>query len=158
MSATPEGMFSNEGVITFEDPVDDSEILFAGARGIDITAVDEIQNLYTMDSRFRESVKRGEHVVNVDVTYAKLSIEFVQEWLGGPGATATASQDDSDPMLYNIEDVTASEDGGFERTTMVEDVVFPELPLVSRSRDEFEEYDISGTGRVVGNFTDSSSP
>lgn len=156
MSATPEGMWSNSGALTFTDPADDSEVLFAGVREVSITPAYEHSELYTIDSDFRETVKRYEHNVNVEITYAKFSIEFAQEWLGGEGATATASQDGSDPMKFDLENVTPSADGGFERTTQVTDVVFPELPLDSATYGEYEEYDLTGSGRTIGNLADTS--
>lgn len=156
MSVSPEAMWSGSAVITFEDPADDSEILVAGIREYNVTPGYEHTDLYTLDSVNREAVKRYEHDVSVEVTYAKFSIEFAQEWLGGEGATATASQDDSDPMKFNIENVHPSEDGGFERTVQVTDVVFPEFPLDQVSYGEFEEYSLSGSGRTVGNLADTS--
>lgn len=151
-----EAIWSNSGALTFTDPTDDSEILFAGVREVTITPTYEHQNLYTFDSTFRETVKRYEHDVNVEITYAKFSMEFAQEWLGGEGATATASQDSADPMKFDLENVTPSADGGFERTTAVADVVFPELPLDSATYGEFEEYDLTGSGRQVSNLADTS--
>jgi len=156
MAASPEAIWSNSGVLTIEDPADDSEILFAGVREVSLTAAYEHTNLYTFDSTFRDAVKRYEHDVNVEITYAKFSLEFAQEWLGGPGATATASQDDSDPMKFNLERVSPSSDGGFERTTVVEDVVFPELPLDQANYGEFEEYSLTGSGRQVSQLEDTS--
>jgi len=156
MAASPSAMWSNSGVLTVENPADDSEILFAGVREISLTASYEHTNLYTFDSNFRDAVKRYEHDVNVEITYAKFSIEFAQEWFGGEGATATASQDDSDPMKFNLERVTPSGDGGFERTTVVEDVVFPELPLDQANYGEFEEYSLTGSGRQVSQLEDTS--
>jgi len=155
MSVSPEAMYSNGAVITFTDSTD-TEIAVAGIREYSVTPAYEHAQLYTIDSAFRESVKRYEHNVNVEITYAKFSLEFAQEWLGGEGATATASQDDTDPMLFNIESVTPSEDGGFERTTDVTDVVFPEFPFDQVSYGEFEEYSLTGTGRTIGNLEDTS--
>jgi len=156
MAATPEGIWSNSGALTFTGPSDDSEILFAGVRDISITPVYEHSKLYTIDSTFRETVKRYEHDVNVEITYAKFSVEFAQEWLGGEGSTATASQDSADPMKFSLENVTPSASGGFERTTAVADVVFPELPLDSASYGEYEEYDLTGSGRQVDQLEDTS--
>lgn len=156
MSTSPSAMWSGSAAITFEDPADDSEILVAGIREYSVTPGYEHTDLYTLDSVNREAVKRYEHDVSVEVTYAKFSIEFAQEWLGGEGATATASQDDSDPMKFNIENVHPSEGGGFERTVQVTDVVFPEFPLDQVSYGEFEEYSLSGSGRTVGNLADTS--
>lgn len=156
MSASPEAIWSNSGVLTVEDPADDSEILFAGVREYSVTPAYEHSELYTIDSTFRETVKRYEHNVNIEITYAKFSLEFAQEWLGGEGATATASQDSADPMKFNLENVTPSADGGFERTTRVTDVVFPELPLDSATYGEYEEYSLTGSGRTVGQLEDTS--
>jgi len=156
MSANPQAIWSNSAALTVEDPADDSEILFAGVREYSVTPAYEHTNLYTIDSTFRDAVKRYEHDVNVEITYAKFFLEFAQEWLGGEGSTATASQDSSDPMKFNLVNVTPSADGGFERTTEVADVVFPELPLDMISYGEFEEYSITGSGRQVGDLSDTS--
>jgi len=156
MAASPEGIWSNSGALTFTDPADDSEILFAGVRDISITPLYEHSKLYTIDSTFRETVKRYEHDVQVEITYAKFSQSFVEEWFGGEGATATAAQDSADPMKYNLENVTPSANGGFERTTAVEKVAFPELPLDNASYGEYEEYDLTGSGRSVTQIEDTS--
>ena len=156
MAASPEGIWSNSGAITFTDPADDSEILVAGVREISLIPGYEHEELFTMDSTFRETVKRYEHNVSVEITYAKFSVEFAQEWLGGAGATATASQDDADPMLFDIERITPSASGTFERTTAVTDVHFPEFPLDDASYGEYEEYSLTGTGRTVEQLEDTS--
>lgn len=157
MAVSPEAIWSNSAALTFTDPADDSEVLFAGVREYDVAAVDEHTELYTIDSNFRDTVKRYEHNVNVEITYAKFSLEFAKEWLGGEGATATASQDDSDPMKFDLESVTPSADGGFERTTSVTNVVFPELPIDSGTYGEYEEYSLTGSGRQVDNLADTSA-
>ena len=156
MAASPEAVWSNSGVITFTDPADSSEVLAGGFREASITPAYEHTELYTFDSTFRDAVKRYEHNVNVELTYAKFSVEFAQEWLGGEGATATASQDTADPMKFNLERVSPSADGGFERTTSVVDVVFPEFPLDSASFGEFEEFSLTGSGRKVDQLEDTS--
>jgi len=156
MSATPEALWSGAAAITIEDPADDSEILVAGIRDYSVTPSYEHTELYTLDSVNREAVKRYEHNVAVEITYAKFSIEFAQEWLGGEGSTATASQDDADPMKFNIVNVQQSSDGGFERTTEVTDVVFAEFPFDQVTYGEFGEYDLSGSGRTVGQIEDTS--
>lgn len=151
-----EAVWSNDLVLTIEDPADDSTIVVGGIRDVQITPGYEHTDLYTIDSVNREAVKRYEHDVQVEITYAKFSFEFVQEWLGGPGATATASQDSSDPMKFNIETVTETEDGTAERTVQVTDVVFAEFPIQSATYGEFEEYDLSGSGRTIGQVEDTS--
>jgi len=156
MAASPESIWSNSLALTIEDPADDSEILAGGVREYSITPAYEHTNLYTFDSTFRDAVKRYEHDVNVELTYAKFSVEFAQEWLGGEGATATASQDSSDPMKFNLDSVTPSSDNTFERTTVVEDVVFPEFPLDQANYGEFEEYSLTGSGRQVSQLEDTS--
>jgi len=156
MSASPEAIFSNGLVLTVENPADDSEIPVAGVRDYSINGGYEHSELYTLDSVNREAVKRYEHNVAVEITYAKFSMEFAQEWLGGEGATATASQDSTDPMKFNLSSVSPSESNGFERTVEVTDVVFPEFPIVEATYGEFEEYSISGSGRTIGQLEDTS--
>jgi len=157
MSATPEAIWSNSAALTFEDPADDSEILFAGVREYTITPAYEHSELYTIDSAFREDVKRYEHNVNVEITYANFSLDLAQEWLGGEGSTATASQDSFDPALFTIDDVHTSADGGFERTVTVDNVVFPEFPAVDATFGEFEEEGLTGSGEQVTDLSDTSA-
>jgi len=155
MSADPSAMWSNTKVLSVTNSADTS-VPIAGIREVTITPAYEHTELYTFDSTFREDVKRYEHNVNVEITYANFSLELAQEWLGGDGSTATASQDDSDPMKFNLDNVTPSSDGTFERTTEVTDVVFPEIPLDSATYGEYEEYSLTGSGRTVGNLADTS--
>ena len=155
MSADPSAIWSNTRTLSVQNSADET-VPIAGIREVTITPAYEHTELYTMDSSFRESVKRYEHNVNVEITYAKFSVELAQEWLGGEGATATGSQDDSDPTLFAIEDVTPADDG-FERTTAVADVVFPEFPMVDGSYGEFEEWSLSGSGREITQLEDTSS-
>ena len=155
MSADPSAIWSTARTLSVQNSADEN-VPIAGIREVTITPAYEHTELYTMDSSFRESVKRYEHNVNVEITYVKFSLELAQEWLGGEGATATGSQDDSDPTLFAIEDVTPADDG-FERTTAVAVVVFPEFPMVDGSYGEFEEWSLSGSGREITQLEDTSS-
>lgn len=155
MSASPSAMWSNAKVLSITNAAD-TDIPIAGIRDVTITPAYEHTELYTIDSTFREDVKRYEHNVNVEITYANFSLDLVQEWLGGEGSTATASQDTDDPALFQIEDVHTSADGGFERTASVTDVVIPELPVIEGSYGEFEEYSLSGSGKKLDDLSDTS--
>jgi len=155
MSVSPEAMWSNAKVLSVQNS-SATDVPIAGIREVSIMPADEITELYTIDSNFREDVKRYEHNVNVEITYANFSLDFAQEWLGGEGSTATASQDSSDPALFTIEDVHTSADGGFERTVTVDDVIIPEFPAVDATYGEFEEYGISGSGKKLSQLADTS--
>lgn len=155
MSADPSAMWTNSKVLTVQNEAD-TDVPIAGIREVTITPAYETTELYTIDSTFREDVKRYEHNVNVEITYANFSLELAQEWLGGEGSTATASQDSADPTLFAIQDVHTSADGGFERTTAVEDVIFPEFPVVDGSYGEFEEYGLTGSGSQISDLSDTS--
>lgn len=153
MSVTPETVWSNARVLTVTNTAAD-DIPIAGIREVSIMPAYEHTELYTMDSNHRENAKRYEHNVNVEITYALFSLDMVHEWLGGEGSTATASQDTSDPTLFDIEDVSTA-DGQIERTSAVEDMIIPEFPVVDGSYGEFEEYGITGSGKTVS-VTDTS--
>lgn len=149
-----EAIFSNVGVLSVEDG-GATAVPIAGIRDVEIIPGYETTELYTIDSTFRDAVKQYEHSVEVSITYANFDIEAAQQWLGGEGATATASADTEDPTLFNVEFVSQSADGTFERTAVATKVVFPSFPIVSASQDEFEEFDLSGSGRTV-ELSDSS--
>lgn len=158
MSANPNEYWFSDGTLNVQNAEDDSELAVAGIRGVTITPAYETTELYTADSTFRETVKQYEHNVNVEIDYVFMDLETSKQWLGGEGTTtATSSTDTSDPMLFTVERVDPAGDGSVERTTEVENVVFPEFPLVDGSQDEFEEYGLSGSGRSITNFDDTSS-
>ena len=147
----------SDGSLTVQNEEDDSETPIAGLRGVTITPAYETTELYTADSTFRAEVKQYEHNVNVEIDYVFFDIETAKQWLGGEGTTAaTASTDTSDPMLFNVERVDDSADGSLQKTTEVQNVVFPEFPIVDGSQDEFEEYGLSGSGKQIGNLAETS--
>ncbi len=150
-----EPIFSNTGVLTVETDTGTS-VPIAGIRDVEIIPGYETTELYTMDSTFRDAVKQYEHTVEVNITYANFDIAASQEWLGGDGATATASTDTEDPTLFSVEFVSPSADGSVERTVKAEKIVFPSFPLVQSTQDEFEEFDLSGSGRTVSDLSDTS--
>ncbi len=153
--ATADPVFFNTGVLTVDtqgaSAVGDDDYL-AGLKGITVTATYEIKKLYTTDSTFRETAKQYEHNVNVEIDTVHFNSEFVEEWLGGDGSSATESTDTSDPQLFKIEVVSQTEDG-LDRTVAVENIVFPEMPIIDGSQDEFEEFNLTGSGRKVTDLT-----
>jgi len=147
----------SDGALTVQNEADDTDTPIAGLRGVTITPAFETTELYTADSTFRDIVKQYEHNVNVEIDYVFFDISTAKQWLGGKGSTsATASTDTSDPMLFNVERVDPSADGSLEKTTEVQNVVFPEFPLVDGSQDEFEEYGLSGSGEQIANLDETS--
>ena len=146
-----EPYFFSDAALTVTDPDNSDEtVAIAGLRGITLTPANETTELYTADSTFRETVKQYEHNVNVEIDYAFFDISAAQQWLGGQGTTsATASTDTSDPMRFTVIRADPSADGDVTKDVEVENVVFPEFPLVDGSQDEFEEYGLSGSGRSI---------
>jgi hypothetical protein len=79
--ASPEAMWSNAKVLSITNAAS-TDIPIAGIRDVTITPAYEHTELYTIDSTFREDVKRYEHNVNVEITYANFSLDLAKEWLG----------------------------------------------------------------------------
>ena len=150
-----EPFFLNDGALTVETDTGTSTPI-AGLSSVSVTPGYETNELYTADSTFRETVKQYEHSVAVEIEYMFVDVTTAQEWLGGDGTSATASTDTGDPQLFNVERVDPSADGSVERTTAVDKVVFPEFPLIDGSQDEFEAYSLSGSGRLVSQYADTS--
>jgi len=152
-----ESFWFNSGAITVSNNEDDTELALAGLKGVTITPSFEMTQYYTADSTLWHVAKQYEHSVAVEIDYAFFNLEVAKQWLGGEGTTAaTATTDTSDPMKYDVEVITQSSKGAWERTVAVDNVVFPEMPAVDGSQDEMEEYGLSGTGREVSNLADTS--
>lgn len=151
-----EPQFYNDGVLTVETD-DATSTPIAGLKQTTITPGWETNELYTADSGLREVVKQYEHSVQVEIEYVTLDVETAQEWLGGDGTTGTSTTDTSDPQLFSVEFVTpGAKTGSPEYTASVTDVFFPEFPIVDGSEGEFMTFSLSGTGRTVDNFDDTS--
>jgi len=152
-----DAVWFNSGALTVETD-SGTAIAIAGVTDITIVPAYEIEELYTADSTLREYAKQYEHNVSVELTVQKWDVTAAQEWLGGEGASATASQDTADPEKFTVEVVTPSADGGttFERTAAVGEVVFSDWPMVDGSYGEYESYDLSGSGKELTNLADTS--
>jgi len=94
--------------------------------------------------------------VEVEIDHSKWPLDMAQRWLAGGGATATASQDTADTAKFTVKAVSTSADGTVERTVEVEEVHFPDYDVIDGSQGEFEEYTLSGRGRIISQLEDTS--
>lgn len=126
----------------------------AGIQSVVITGSQSLEFLFTGDSNKRADVFGHEHEVNVEIGYAFFDSEVVSQWLGGGGGTSASSwNDDSDPQLYELTADFRSRDGSQALDVTVSDIVFPEMPIVDLSRGEYAQWDLTGTGADITDFT-----
>ena len=149
--------YFDDGVLSVETEDTQEDVAIAGLQGIEIEPGYDIIRHYTADSTHIESQKQQEHEVPVTIDYSKFDVDAARQWLGGSGASSGASTDTSDPQKFTVKAVSTSAGGGVERTCEVEGVTFDSFPLVSGSRGEFEEYNLSGTGERISQFEDTST-
>ena len=116
---------------------------------IEIVAAAEHDDLYGADSVERETVKQREFGVNVTISHAKMDMTLIQEWLGGSGSSSTGMRDTSDPALFEITGSVTPAAGGTDKQAVVEEVNFPEMPILTVSEGEYETTELEGTGTRV---------
>ena len=144
--------YADDATLDLETDAGGENIPIAGLQEIDITAGVDIVTLFTANSVKPEAKKQQEFEPTVEIGFSKFDPDLVKEWLGGDGASATAMEDTSDPAMFtiNAEFVSTGGDETFEAT--VTGITFDEMPLVSASRGEFIQWDLSGTGMDITNF------
>lgn len=118
-------------------------------KDVEISATEEHDSLYGGDSVKRQEVKRREAGVNVSVGFAEMDMALIQQWLGGSGSTSTGFVDSSDPQLFQITGEVTPAGGGTNKKAVVDEVDFPEMPVISVTEGEFETTELEGTGTSI---------
>jgi hypothetical protein len=116
---------------------------------VEITATAEHDHLYGADSIKREEVKRREFGVDVSVGFAKMDIVLIEEWLGGSGSAGGSVTDSSDPQLFQVTGGVTPAGGGTTKEAVVQNVDFPEVPVITASEGEYETTELEGTGETI---------
>jgi hypothetical protein len=127
----------------------------AGIQDITIVPSVSIEQLYTADSIKIEQQQQHEFSVDVAIGFSKWDDEVVNEWLGGPGTTATSMTDQSDPQKYKVSSTVESVNGTETYNIEVTGITFEDMPIIDASRGEFIQWDLDGTGE---DLTDLSAP
>lgn len=116
-------------------------------QGVTITPGVELDKLYSADSIKRADVKQRQFEVSVEAEIAEFDVALIQQWQGGSGASSTGMVDTSDPAQFQVTGEVTPSDGGSNLKAVVEEVVFPEMPVFSTSMEEWMTKDISGAGK-----------
>ncbi|AHG00923.1 hypothetical protein HALLA_12125 [Halostagnicola larsenii XH-48] len=148
MAAEP--YFGDSMTLSVTDP-QDGDVPVAGLQSVSVMLSAEHIELFTADSIKRESVKKRELSVPVEVEYAKFDETFAQWWMGVTSA-GSSIEDTSDVALFSIEGTITSANGDTTLEGSIDDVYFEEMPLWEASEGEFVSQSLSGTGADVSNF------
>lgn len=138
---------TNEGTPT--------SIPVAGLQEVEIIPSTSIEQLWTGDSIKIEAQKQHEFQVDVTIGFSKWDPLFAEQWLGGGGgAEANSMTDTSDPQKFNINTFDpVSVGGGTTINIAVDNITFEEMPLFSASRGEYVQWDLSGVGEDISDYS-----
>lgn len=118
-------------------------------KDVEIIAAAEHDRLYGADSTKRQEVKRREFGVQVTAGHAKMDMTLIQQWLGGSGSSSTGFVDSTDPTLFEVTGQVTPAGGGTDKKAVVEEVDFPEMPVLSVTEGEFETTELEGEGAAI---------
>jgi hypothetical protein len=151
-----EAYWVDDATLTFEtDAATATAIPIAGLQGVEIIPSVSIEQLYTGDSIKIDAQKQHEFSVDVNITFSKWDPTFAEQWLGGGGDTSANSMTDtSDPQKFAINTYDpVSVGGGTTINIQVDGITFEEMPLFAGSRGEYVEWDLSGTGEDIVDYS-----
>lgn len=151
-----EAYWFDDATLTFEtDETTPTNIPIAGLNEVEIIPSVSIEQLYTGDSIKIEEQKQHEFSVDVTIGFMKWDPSFAEQWLGGGGGTSANSMTDtSDPQKFSINTFDpVSVGGGTTINIQVDGITFEEMPLFSGSRGEFIQWDVSGTGTDITDYS-----
>jgi hypothetical protein len=132
-----------------------TDIPIAGLQEVEIIPSFSIEQLYTGDTVKIEEQKQHEFTVDVTIGFSKWDPTFAEQWLGGGGgASAQSLTDTSDPQKFSINTFDpVSVGGGTTINIQVDGITFEEMPLFSASRGEYVQWDLSGTGEDISDYS-----
>lgn len=157
----PSNRFFGDDIATFKVEIDGTEITAGKVKDATITAVADHVKLFSPDDSSssdttvtRDEVKRREVEVEVEFTIVQFNEELAQYWLNGGGSTSTTITDTTDVAEFdvtleqNMTDHTGTTDDESLKA-VVDNVEFPEMPLLDLAEGEYNEHQLSGTGDGV---------
>lgn len=151
--------FGDSMALMLEEDDGSMEVPVAGLQGVSIMLSADHVELFTADSIERETVKKRELSIPVEIEYAKWDKSFAQWWMAGGGSSsATSVTDTSDVTTFSINtaDLTSA-DGSVTLNVAVDNIYFEELPIWEASEGEFVSQSISGTGKTISDFSEAGT-
>jgi hypothetical protein len=132
-----------------------TSIPIAGLQEVEIIPSVSIERLYTGDSIKIQEQKQHEFSVDVSIGFSKWDVTFAEQWLGGGGGTSANSlTDTSDPQRFSLNTFDpVSVGGGTTINIEVSGITFEEMPLFAASRGEYVQWDLSGTGTDIPDYS-----
>ena len=132
-----------------------TEIVVASLKGVTVTLSAEHVDLYSADSIEREDVKKRQLEVPVEVSIAAFDVALMQGWMAGDSTTtATSVTDTSDVATFTLTGTLTPAGGGSDLKAVVEEVYFPEMPVMDASEGEWVVHDLSGKGKTISSLTE----
>jgi hypothetical protein len=150
-----EAYWFDDATLTLEtDESTPTSIPIAGLQEVEVIPSMSIDRLYTGDSVKIDTQKQHEFSVDVSIGFSKWVVDIAKQWLGGQGSSASSLTDTSDPQKFQLNTFDPVSVGGGTTINMkITGITFEEMPLFAASRGEYVQWDLSGVGEDVSDYS-----
>jgi hypothetical protein len=150
-----EAYWFDDATLTLEtDESTPTSIAIAGLQEVEVIPSMSIDRLYTGDSIKIDTQKQHEFSVDVSIGFSKWVVDIAKQWLGGQGSSASSLTDTSDPQKFQLNTFDPVSVGGGTTINMkITGITFEEMPLFAASRGEYVQWDLSGVGEDVSDYS-----
>lgn len=147
--------YYGDDIADFKVEINSTELTAGAVTDVSIVGTAEHDELFDPENVTRSEVKRREVSVNVEFTVREFNEELAQYWLNGDGSTtSTTVTNTSDVAEFDVtfEQNMTDHDGSTGDESLkavVDNVHFPEMPILDMAQGEFNEHSLSGRGDGV---------
>ncbi len=141
--------------VTISAQIDGNGVTIGKARSAMVRAEADHVELFTTASVTRDEVKRREVSIIVELEFVQFNEDIAQYWLSGDGTTtSTTLTDDTNVATFQVTiehlmtDHTGST-GDESLKAVIDNVHFPEMPLINAQEGEYAVKSLTGRGDGV---------
>jgi len=152
----PTNRYFGGDIATFKVEIDSTEITAGAVTDVSIRGEASHTEFFDPEQVTRSDVKRSEVAVVVEMTIREFDEQLAQYWLDGSGSSTSSTvvedsnvaEFDSITVEQNMTDHTNSA-GDASLKGVVDNVHFPEMPIIDLAQGEYNEHSLTGRGDGV---------
>lgn len=152
----PTNRFYGGDIATFSVEINSTTVTAGAVTEVSIRGEAEHDEFFDPENVTRDDVKRREVAVVVEFTIREFDEALAQYWLDGSGSSTSSTvvedsnvaEFDSITFEQNMTDHTGSS-GDESLKAVVDNVHFPEMPLIEMAQGEYNEHSLTGRGDGV---------
>jgi len=151
----PSNRFYGDDIAEFKVEIDATEVTAGAVTDVSIRGEAEHDEFFDPEEVTRGEVKRREVAVVVEFTIREFNEEIAQYWLGGDGSTTSTTISNTSNVAefdvtfeQNMTDHTETS-GDESLKAVVDNVHFPEMPILDMAQGEYNGHSLTGRGDGV---------